>query len=285
MSKVLKSVGKIFKKVASNPKTLVFGALAAGAIVFTAGAALGVPVLAGGWAGAAGGMASSLGLTGTSASILTGAITQAGYGAAIGGAGAALTGRDIGDGMMVGAATGAVTGAATGAMSAPAGAAPQPGAPQASGPPTQLGSKLPTPLDNGAAGMRGLAGDAGADTLSGGADVGPPTGLAGGTGAAPTQTIIQAPQQGFLERNQGLVAGVVSGLGQGLASKSASEEAAQAALERDREEAERVSGNYRVGEGGIPNYRSASESPGRAMGFQWEYDPKKGKIVRVPRAS
>jgi len=113
MSGVVKSVGKVFKKVAKVATKIAPVALAAAAIYFTAGAALGAGV---GWGGTVTGAVSKLGLSGGLANIVGGAITQAGYGAAIGGITSAVTGGGFVKGAQLGTATGLVTGGVTGAM-------------------------------------------------------------------------------------------------------------------------------------------------------------------------
>lgn len=104
MSGVVKGVGKVFRKVLKVAKVVVPIALAVGAVVFTGGAALGLTLPTWG--------AAVTSVFGTSAlgAIASGAVVSAGYGAVIGGATAALTGKSVMKGMQMGAATGAVTG-------------------------------------------------------------------------------------------------------------------------------------------------------------------------------
>lgn len=117
LKKVFKKVTKVLVKVAPI-------ALLAGAAIFTGGAALGLAPFAGGWGAAAAGFASNLGLTGTLGSVVTGAVTQAGYGALIGGGLSAATGGSFIKGAQLGALTGTVTGGLTGGFNALS-AAPQ----------------------------------------------------------------------------------------------------------------------------------------------------------------
>jgi hypothetical protein len=116
------SLVKPFKAVWNVTKKILPYALAAAAIVFTAGAA--IPSLgaamgmgAGGWLGAASSLTSAMGLTGTLGTIATSALYQAGFGAVIGGAISGITGGDITKGMQMGALGGAVSGGITGALS------------------------------------------------------------------------------------------------------------------------------------------------------------------------
>ena len=116
MSGVVKSAKKVFKKVGKAVKKVLPIALGVGAVVFTAGAALGVGSMAGGWGAAVGKLTSGIGMSGTLGNIVTGAVTQAGYGAAMGAATSAITGGDIGDGAFYGAAAGTATGGVSGAL-------------------------------------------------------------------------------------------------------------------------------------------------------------------------
>lgn len=110
MSKVIKGIGKVFKAVGKVVLKALPFVLAAAAVVFTGGAALGLGFAAGGWGAAAGGIGTALGGSGTLGTILGGAITQAGYGAALGG----ITGGK--KGMVAGAIGGALTGGVGGAL-------------------------------------------------------------------------------------------------------------------------------------------------------------------------
>lgn len=121
MSGVLKGAKKVFKKVGKVVKKVAPYALAVGSVVFTAGAALGVPAMAGGWGAAVTKGLGALGISGSSglAGALTGAVTQAGYGAALGGIGSAVSGGDFGDGAAMGALAGAATGGVMGGLGMP----------------------------------------------------------------------------------------------------------------------------------------------------------------------
>ena len=114
MSKILKGIGKVFKKVVKVAKIVVPIALAAAAVVFTGGAALGLLPT---FSAAVGGVAASLGLGTALTGALTGAVVGAGFGSAIGGLTSGLSGGSILKGMQKGALTGALTGGITGAVS------------------------------------------------------------------------------------------------------------------------------------------------------------------------
>lgn len=105
MSGVFKAIGRVFKAVVKTVIKIAPYALAAAAVVFTAGAALGVLPAFG---AAVGGVVSSLGLSAAVTGALTGAITSAGFGAAIG----FVTGgkKGLQKGALMGALTGGVLG-------------------------------------------------------------------------------------------------------------------------------------------------------------------------------
>jgi hypothetical protein len=108
VSGVFKAIGKVFKTVAKTVVKIAPFALAAAAVVFTGGAALGILPTFG---AAVGGLVSSLGLSAAVTGALTGAITSAGFGAALG----FVTGGK--KGLQKGALMGALTGGALGAFS------------------------------------------------------------------------------------------------------------------------------------------------------------------------
>ncbi|MEQ8394977.1 hypothetical protein [Thalassobaculum sp.] len=232
MSSVAKGVGKVFKKVGKVAKKVAPYALAAGAVYFTAGAALGVTA-AGGWGAVAGSLSSSLGLSPGLTAVVTGAVTQAGYGAAIGAAGAAITGGDIGQGALYGAAAGAVTGGISGA----AGIGTDP-----LGSGTGVTGGNAAPAAPGPTGVANLQPPAGAATAPGSAASyvtggNAPAAARGGGG-------LLGPG-GWLERNQTLVGETVKGIGGGLLQGLSAQDEAKALENRDR----RRAGNYASGGG------------------------------------
>jgi hypothetical protein len=105
LSKVFSSIGKVFKKVLKVAVKVAPFALAAAAVVFTGGAALGILPT---FSAAVGGVVSSLGLSAGVAGALTGAVTSAGFGAALG----FVTGgkKGLQKGALMGALTGGVLG-------------------------------------------------------------------------------------------------------------------------------------------------------------------------------
>jgi hypothetical protein len=111
VSGIFKSIGKIFKSIVKTVIKIAPYALAAAAVVFTGGAALGLLPT---FAAAVGGVVSSLGLSAAVTGALTGAVTSAGFGAALG----FVTGgtRGMQKGALMGLLTGGVMGAVNPAM-------------------------------------------------------------------------------------------------------------------------------------------------------------------------
>lgn len=294
MSGVLKSVGKVFKKVVKAVVKWAPVILAVGAVVFTAGAALGaLPA----WGTAISSVTSSLGLSSGLTSVLTGAVTQAGFGAAIGAAGAAVTGKDIFKGAGLGAAAGAVTGGITGFMSAPAAAAaPAAGAAPATTLPGTGTGLLPASLDAAGAAPGALA-TANPATFSGtlpaagvtsplpaAAASAAPAAAAAAPGAASTGLL------GWANANPVIAGGAISGIGNALASFStAGEGAKERAAERRV-----IADNYDLGGGtGLLQPRTGERTDPNAplpsnrydppsYNGQFQYDATKGKVVFVP---
>lgn len=105
MSGVFRAIGKVFKSVVKVVKKIALPVLMVGAVVLTGGAAIGaLPAI--------GSVLGSIGISGTLASVLGGAISMGAVGAVTGGLKAAITGKDI----MKGAVGGFVPGALTGGL-------------------------------------------------------------------------------------------------------------------------------------------------------------------------
>lgn len=293
MSGVVKSVGKIFKKVIKTVKKLAPVILGAAAIYFTAGAALGIAGTAGGWGGAVSGLVGRLGLGSTLSSVLTGGMTQAGYGAVLGAATSAVTGGDVSKGALTGALTGAATGGLLGGLGV------------ATDPFKGIGET--------AAGST-LSGGTGADTLVGGA--GPPSnlGFAGSIDNAAElnpSTITNAtsgattppPGNGllsnlgkFITNNQELVGGAIKGIGAGIGGFAEADATIEAAKIRSDQEAKRraeIAGNFGTGGGGGLLSNATPDDTVRPTpqqqfnpanrfaqnrGARWWYNPESGRI-------
>ena len=272
MSMLFKGVRKIYKKVRKAVKKLLPIILAVAAIYFTGGAALGW-MQAGGWQAAAAKVGTTLGGKGLLGKVLTGAIQQAGTGALIGGATAAVTGGDIGEGLKKGAMVGAVTGGLlsgidyVGNASALEGSAPIPG-----------GSVTTTPLPK-QAGVNYGAGTGQAIDAAGNVIPAATQAASGGRGLLSGVF----GKGGWIERNPEIAGGIISGIGQGLLSP-----------EEDylRERQRLISANYAGTDPGR-NFRdlapgTSGQSPTerfdpRTYGsWEYVYDPKQGRIVRTP---
>jgi hypothetical protein len=272
MSGIAKGVSKVFKKVAQGIGKYGPALLAAGALFFTAGSALGVTSS---WADTVSGVMGKLGAGSTLTGILSSAVTTAGYGAVAGGAVGALGGDAMG-GMQMGAAGGAIVGAVDGALSAPpSGTTTGPDAASktavdATKPVSVEGAAMPSDAArgpdnslvrvNGGGGSDRMAGGAGNDAIApvgagnvsanaaDGRYAGTTAGRdavygAGGGAAAPSGgSMLDSlfDKGGWLERNQSLTGNVVSGLGKGLLTANQGDAYAQA---REREY-QMIAGNY-----------------------------------------
>ncbi len=290
MSGVAKGVKKVFRKVAKVAKTVIPSILGIGALVFTAGAALGVPGTAGGWGGAVNRLVGSLGAGDVLTQTLSGALTTAGYGAVLGGALGLATDKGIMKGAQYGTLAGGAAGAVLGGTGTPydplAGIGTQPAAAAAAAP--AAAGAVPGP--GGA-----MPGTIQVTPVSA---TGP---IAGGGGAAATtgQAVAAgargfAPPASWLERNQALVGSVIQGVGSGLSSMAEGEDyrrAAEISLERDERGRDYMRRNFGTGE--VRGYRGF-RSPGRpqptpvqrydpqSYRTEFQYDPAQGRIVRIP---
>lgn len=304
------SIKKSFKKVFSFAKKAAPIALAAGAVIFTGGAALGLAPLgiAGGWGAAATAFSSSLGLTGAVGSVVSGAITGAGFGALTGGAISALSGGSFTDGAQMGALTGAAGGgilggfgigadpfasafadsttggvtageaanAFTGNVSGPAGNA----ATNASlgGVPNYAGGASSAPLPS--LGSAPAAGSSLSTGAGGGGSLGSSAGstLAGGGGGGGGTGIGT-----WLKDTVGskeVLGKTLSGVGQGMATGLATESEADALMARDR----RTTDNYRIDPSvyDVPGAQRRPDGGGRnrRVAYRYEYSPEEKRVVR-----
>lgn len=312
MSGVLKSVKKVFKKVVKVVKKVLPIILAAAAIYFTAGAALGVAGTAGGWGAAASSLTSQMGATGMLGNVLTGAITQAGYGAAVGAGLSAVTGGDP----LKGAQRGALTGAITGGVMGGVGLGTDPLAGIGEQAPTSFdpGSALPADV-SGAVPGQGASFDPGSALPSnvgeasqtaanisntGGAavDVG---GAGGGAGGPPADTGsgIFGPE-GWIKQNEVLSKGLIKGGGEMLGSLAMPGEsdgrmaAAQVNADADAQRRAQATANFTsTGTGLLPtgvtlNNDPRPRAPARFnpanQNGRWQYDPSQGRLVFIANA-
>lgn len=281
-------IKKVFKKVAKVVVDVAPIALAAGAIIFSGGAALGLAPLgiAGGWGAAASSLIGATGLTGGAASILTAGLTNAGFGAAIGGLTSMIGGGSFTGGAKVGALAGGVTGLATGGFNAalqggsiaspnPATANPMAGRVAATSDP--LRATVQEAINAPSAAVSGPATPVQSSPL--------PAPLPNPANAAAAN-----PTGGFIDMLGGKeVAGrVIGGAAQGFIAGLGADDEYKYLRERDRERAER----FVLPEGGYdPGGRTANTSrfqtPARKysrtdrpsfVARRYEFNPETGKI-------
>lgn len=298
MSGAVKSVKKVFKKVTKS----VIGKVVIGAAAAFLTMGLGSAAL-----GAMG--ASSAFVNSTMGTVLSGAIS----GAAAGGLTSALTGGDIGKGLLFGGVGGAVVGGLKSALGmVPEGAAAG-GAPDASsaanaaqnvGPlsqnvsPDAIGqAAVGSPQAFGAGPTIPAAGDA-LGQAQAGATGAFGSGPAAAAAASPVQTASQG-LLGWLERNQTLAGSVISGVGAGMmgaAKADSDQDVMRLAMERDEaERAARRASHDGVGTRGLltdANLAYMDQQPQRPTPTQrfdpisyrgeYVYDANLGRIVFVP---
>ncbi len=268
MSKVVKGIKKVFKKVVKVVKKIAPVVLAAAAIYFTAGAAMGV---GGPTAGSA--LASSMGLTGTLGGVVSGAVTQAGYGALIGGTLSKAQGGSFSEGAKAGALGGMVTGGISGGIN-PAGAGVTPAAPTSGIDPGALNA-----ADEAASMGANFSHDAGISPVS----TATPPSVAAAPQAATSKGLLN--QGGWLERNQALVGNVVGGIGQGMMARSQADSEIDALRERQKIINENYSGvkpsagfnSLAPGTG----QRRPMDRPDTYSNYEFQYNPQSGRIERV----
>ncbi len=203
MSGVLDVVGRIFD-VVTDVISFVPETIASAATFFTGGAALGASSFS--WSDTVSQFISDMGGTGILGSVLSGAITTAGYGAVTGGLTALLTGGNFGRGVGLGALVGAGAGGINAALNTAPVTAPQaPSQAASSVGPTPLGPSFVSPnLET----VAQQTGNFGAAAIPPGGTV-PATASRGFFDAG-----------GFFDRNKGIIGQVIGGVGSGLLTES-----------------------------------------------------------------
>lgn len=310
MSGVVKGVGKVFRRVTKGGGLLP-AVLATGAVLFTAGSALGISGMPDGWGGAVGGAVESVVGKGTLGNILTGAITKAGYGALAGAAAGAL-GGDVAGGMSLGAIGGAALGGYEGySTSAPTqAAAGENGPAKVAGTPPGLNSTQTVPTSNVAPPVNAAQGGANsllnANAPTTDVVTSPKSGLlsqassaggAGAKGASGSWTDSLFAKDGWLERNGPLAGGVIAGVGKGVLSANADSTA-----KTIRQQQQMIQQNYagtttpgaRTGllNAGAGQQVAQAQPAGQAPGARFNqviynqtvWDPATGRLVTVPVA-
>ncbi len=278
MSKVVKGVKKVFKKIVKVIKKVAPIILAIGVVVFTAGAALGFAPAFATWSAAVSTATAGLG-SGVLGTAVTGAITQAGYGAIIGGTVSAVSGGSFSEGAKSGAKVGAITGGVSGGFNAfKAGATLTKGAP-----PYRYGSTTP-PAGSTPGTAPPISGPpAPPGTPVGG--VGPPVGPGAPPGGGAGGLIRGAGK--FIKDNPTLVGHAVQGIGAGLMAGSAAD--AERAFVRERFDQTRANyagtdpgQTYRGLEPGTGKSPTERYDPRNFGSFEYRYDPEQGRIIKVP---
>ncbi len=305
MSGVVKTVGKVFKKVVKVVKKVLPIALAGAAIFFTAGSALGLTPSFGAFTS---GLVGKLGLSSTLSGILTGAVTQAGIGAALGGGLSLVTGGDFLEGAQGGALAGAVTGGVLGGFGLPTDPFPSQGPEggffsSTTGPSSTVAPTSTTAPSNATNAISGAPSVA----------TGPPVNLTqpqiqgispellGGAAktAADTST-------GLLSKltSDRVIAGAVEGVGKGIFSfagsqveAEATEQAARLAAESDEAARQRIAGNFASTGRGLLTSGGVNSSvvrPTPAVRFnpqntfrggRFEFNPQSGRVEFVANAA
>lgn len=322
MSGVVKGIGKVFKKVIKTVVKIAPVALAIGAALFTGGAALGtIPALAGGWGAAAGSMGTALGGSGILGGVLSGAITQAGYGALAGGAISLISGGDVSQGLEQGALIGGATGGLMGGVRAATGAANLAG--KAAAPSTGAGQNVSTQAAKGAAAppsadIFGNSIDPSGHVFAGAGNAGtqvsipppfsasaPVPGANPMPGASPAGSQAAGPgvfaKGGWLERNQDFAGDVIGGIGKvagGIGSGLNDKATQDAYMDRLRERFDQTRANY---SGAAPGRGLLYAAPGSGSRipldpgmtdparidpalygeFEYQYNPQSGRIERM----
>ncbi len=258
MSGAVRAIGKTFKKVVKTVKKIAPYALAAAAVVFTGGAALGALPTFG---AAMSSLVGSVGLSGALGTAVTGALTNAGFGAAVGGV---LGGKS-------GLKAGALTGAITGGLMGPIGGVT---------PDAQAASKLTGALDTAGANAANLAANVGSTGIG---ELAPVAAQAGSAGAAAAPAITSglmgsvatstAANGGGLLGNPLITSQVLQGLGGAFSQRGL--------VKAQEEEAKRIQANYDT----TGTFGAASGTPispyAATATPQWSYDPQQKKLVRV----
>lgn len=291
MSGVIRGVSKVFKRVASSASKILPVALAAGAVFFTAGNALGITS---NWGDAVKGVTGSLGMGSTLSNVISGAVTNAGYGAVAGAATSAISGGDIMQGTQYGAAAGAVLGGAQGAYdSYTSGSTPTNAASGGDAPATGAKVETAPPPSDTAQGVRnGLLRNnmPGAMTTQASTPTNTVTGTTSTASAANAGGGGIFDKGGWLERNQGLVGNTLTGLGKGLLAADG-----DAQLKALQQRAELVKANYGTPRAGLLTTANSAPAAGQQPGMtpqqrfsaagvqgQYVYDPATGRYVLVP---
>ena len=277
MSGLVKGAKKVFKKVTKVVKRVLPIVLAAAAIYFTAGAAMGFAPAAGGWAGAAASMTS--GLTGTLGSVVTGAVTQAGQAAAIGGLMSEATGGKFADGARQGAVAGAVLGGVSGFASGPAVPAMVEGSAVTDGAGGHFANMSPAPVAPGT--MQAAAQGNATGLFSNAPNVQP--------GVQGFGQSVKGLMQGvgeFAKENPAITGGIIQGLGTGFSAQAQADEERKAEERKRKQIEHNYSGQDFSGyrQFASPQAKPQERSSARFLDYEYAYNPETARIERKQRA-
>lgn len=285
MSSIMSGLGKVFETVSKTAVKIGSAVAGVGSTLFTAGAATGAgPMATGGFTN----LLKNFTGGGVLGNVLSGAITQAGFGALAGGAIGALTGTGFGKGALIGGLGGAVTGG-LGGLAGAAGIGAQPSvdgittgstptglAPTGSTGPVQ--SVNPAPAVSGQ--PQGAMGAPAASGASAAAAAAPAAsgGMMGGLGRFLTS-----------ETGGGLIAGLGKGLGAYMDQKAKADEAQK---DRDflRDKEQRLQDSYNIDPTALPgnvggSYAQTGSTQQRPTPTQryarrrYVYDPNERRVV------
>ena len=233
--RIFKGIGRFIKKTAKALKKVWPIALAAAAIFFTTGAALGHIGMS--WGKVASTLVTKVGIKGTLGKVLTGSIAGAGWGAAIGGGVSAAAGGSFTEGARSGALSGAITGGLAGAAGWTPGVKPS----STSG---AKAANLPLEYDDFGRPLLNLEYDDFGQKIV--------TTVAKGEGAPPGGNSLIGFLKGtrkWVEKNPVVAGSLISGVGKGIGTAAAARtQADMAAAERQAidDRLAQISDNYRV---------------------------------------
>lgn len=280
MSSIVSGIGKIFTTVTQTAVKVGQAVAGVGSTLFTAGAASGAGPMAGGGFTS---LIKNFTGGGVLGNVLSGAVTQAGFGALAGGAIGALTGQGFAKGAMMGGLTGAVTGG-LGGLAGAAGLGAQPpgvdGITTGSTPtgmvPTGSTGRVPSTI-NATQSVSGAPQAAMGQTAAQVAASAPAAsgGIMSGLGRFMTS-----------EAGGGLLAGLGKGLGAYMDQKAKADESQK---DRDfiRDKEQRLQDSYNVDPASLPGngYQPPQPDQSRPTPTQkyarrrYSYSPEQGRII------
>jgi len=281
-SRIRSGIGKVFRRVIDVGKKVLPVAAAVGALVFTAGAALGALPS---WGAVAGSLGTLIGGSGTLGTVLAGALTHAGYGALAGGMVSSLLGGSFVKGAQMGALAGTVTGSVASLLAPPAPAGMVDPAAATKGVDEATRSSMAAATGQQVPETMGPVGAAAARAAPSAAQPQIATGAA-------VQQIATAPGSTLMEqvrafwdaiKDSRVAAGLIEGVGTGLVALAGQDDGTAAIREKARQE-QRAIGRAYTGTAetiaGLPGIVPVAVNLRRGLG-RFVYDPVQGLIVPV----